>query len=318
MFVRITKVRTPKEEKRVISKEMLDKRKSKREAFKPTDNLSPSETAAVVSKWTHNAFTDSWKDEVEDGEVFHGEIKDTFAPMEVYVDKKNKSLSVYYLSLNDDDIKSYVQVGLKSGKEPDEAFVEDINNALSEDFSNEHAMAYKDVNMPLTQIELEKLLDSCEEEALQDYNKLEKSFYEAVDSVQESGDINKKNLRKETVSSDKAELKKIRNRIIRDKNIQEIQKHIYKDDGAWGPFRNLISLVKGIEGVTGVYYKDSDRYPQGYRWDRTLSKMPLAKERDIEIETDFGTLKGCIICSGAGSVEDPLEAYDMILNMYPL
>lgn len=121
-----------------------------------------------------------------------------------------------------------------------------------------------------------------------------------------------------TEENNRAQLKKIRNKIIGDRNIQEIQRHIYRDNGAWGPFKNLISLIQGIDGVNSVSYKDSDRYPQGYRWDKSVSKMPVAKERDIEIETDFGTLNGLIICSGAGSIEDPMDSYDMILNVFPV
>jgi hypothetical protein len=75
-------------------------------------------------------------------------------------------------------------------------------------------------------------------------------------------------------------------------------------------------LIKGVDGVNSVYYKDSDRYPQGYRLDRSISKMPIAKERDLEIDTDYGTLEGSVICSGAGSIEDPLESYDMILKVW--
>ena len=123
-------------------------------------------------------------------------------------------------------------------------------------------------------------------------------------------------LKREAINQDKAELKRIKRRIDYDKNIIEIQKHIYKDDGAWGPFRNLISLIKGVEGVNDVSYKDSDRYPQGYKWDRSISKMPIAKERDIEIETDFGNLEGSVICSGAGTIDDPLDSYDMILQVW--
>ena len=171
--------------KRVISRSMLE-RKSKREAFKPTDNLSPSETAAVVSKWTHNRFVDSWKNSDGESESFQGELKDTFAPMEIYVDKKNRVVSVYYLSLSNEDIKEYVRLGLESSKDPDEAFVEDINNAMSEDFSNEHAMGYKEIEMPVTQVELEKSLDECAEKALNSYNRLESAFYNAVEGVMES------------------------------------------------------------------------------------------------------------------------------------
>lgn len=123
-------------------------------------------------------------------------------------------------------------------------------------------------------------------------------------------------LKKEEVSENKAELRKIKRRIDTDPNIREIQKHIYRDNGSWGPFRNLISLIKGVEGVNNVFYKDSDRYPQGYRWDRSISKMPIAKERDLEIDTDYGTLEGRIVCSGAGSIADPLESYDMTLQIF--
>ena len=84
-----------------------------------------------------------------------------------------------------------------------------------------------------------------------------------------------------------------------------------------GPFKNLISLIKGVDDVNSVYYKDSDRYHQViYIYSIYISKIPISKERDLEIDTDYGLLKGSVTCSGAGTIEDPLDSYDMILQVW--
>ena len=157
------------------------------EGFKPTDNLSPSETAAVVSAWTRDSFVDSWKyDSLDGSEDFSGEIKDTFAPMDVYVDKKHRLVSISYLGLNQRDIDSLVEFGLSSRKDADEAFVEDIGQELHEGFYNEHYMDVVEMDMPVTQVELEKELDACKRQALDAYDRLESAFYDAVEGVRES------------------------------------------------------------------------------------------------------------------------------------
>lgn len=224
--------------KRVISRSMLEKKLLRKEAFKPTDKLSPSETAAVVSKWTHNRFSDSWKNSDGESESFQGELKDTFAPMEIYVDKKNRVVSVYYLSLSNEDIKEYVRLGLESHKDPDEAFIEDINNAMSEDFSNEHAMVFKEIDMPVTQIELEKSLDECAEKSLNSYNRLESAFYKAVDGVTES----KKN-------SNRKSLKEARMAGLEDHPMLKNAVSSLKEDDQWALSRAIFNIENSLSSL---------------------------------------------------------------------
>jgi len=159
-------------------------KKIKKEAFKSTYNLSPSETAAVVARWTRDEFTDFWKDILFDGtEKFWGEIKDTFAPMEIYVDKKNGRVEICHLSLSKDDIQDLVDIGLEELEaldDPDEVFLGAVWAAVSEGFNDEALMVCDQIKMPVTQEELEKKLDDCKEDSLKDYNALEKAFNDAV------------------------------------------------------------------------------------------------------------------------------------------
>ena len=175
-----------KSRKSKLSESLKNRRSTKNEKFKPTDNLSPSEVAAVVSDWTRRSFTDSWKTELADGEDFQGEIKDTLAPMQIWVDKKERFIQICYLSLDKADIDELVQIGLDSRLEADEAFIEDVCTAMRESFDNDHAVNYKELSMPVTQIELEEALDECESKALASYNRLESAFYNAVEGVMES------------------------------------------------------------------------------------------------------------------------------------
>ena len=169
-----------------LSESLKNRRTMKNEKFKPTDNLSPSEVAAVVSDWTRRSFTDSWKTELNDGEEFSGEIKDTLAPMQIWINKKEKYIQIYYLSLDKADIDELVQIGLDSSLSADEAFIEEVCTAMRESFDNDHAMNYKEMSMPVTQIELEEALDECESKAIASYNRLESAFYNAVEGLREN------------------------------------------------------------------------------------------------------------------------------------
>lgn len=175
-----------KSRKSKLSESLKNRRSTKNEKFKPTDNLSPSEVAAVVSDWTRRSFADSWKTELANGEDFQGEIKDTLAPMQIWVDKKERFIQICYLSLDKADIDELVQIGLDSRLEADEAFIEDVCTAMRESFDIDHAVNYKELSMPVTQIELEEALDECESKALASYNRLESAFYNAVEGKLES------------------------------------------------------------------------------------------------------------------------------------
>ena len=160
-------------------------KKLKKEAFKSTDNLSPSECAAVVSRWSRDVFSDYWKDLLFDGtEKFWGELKDTFAPMEIYVDKKDGKIQICRLSLSKEDINDLVEIGLKELEDlddPDEVFLSSVYSAVSEGFNDESVLDCEIIKMPVTQEELEKKLDDCREDALRDYSDLERAFYDAAE-----------------------------------------------------------------------------------------------------------------------------------------
>ena len=114
--------------------------------------------------------------------------------------------------------------------------------------------------------------------------------------------------------SNRTELKKIKDKIYSDPIVKKMTSHIFYDRGDWGPFKACIDAIKNSSPyITGVYYEDDPHYRNGYRWenDRMTGKM-----RNITIETDFGDLEGSLNCYGAGSVEDPMESYDMVLNIW--
>ena len=113
---------------------------------------------------------------------------------------------------------------------------------------------------------------------------------------------------------DKRELRKIKNAIYKNPEVKRLTSKILKDDGAWKPFKDLINAIRESHpAITGVYYGDDPHFLGGYRWKN--GKM-TGKYRVIEIETEFGTMNGHIICFGAGTIEDPLDAYDMVLEIY--
>lgn len=233
----IKKERKPSK-KRVISRSMLEKKLLRKEAFKPTDNLSPSETAAVVSNWSHSSWSDSFKDTYSDGERFIGDIRDTLAPMEVFIDKKNRVISVYFLSLSSSDIDDLVKVGLDSNLDADDAFIDVVCSNMRDSFDNEHAMGYKEIEMPVTQVELEKLLDDCESKAIDSYNKLESAFYKAVDGVTES----KKN-------SNRKPLKEARMAGLEDHPMLKKAVSSLKEDDQWALSRAIFNIENSLSSL---------------------------------------------------------------------
>ena len=119
---------------------------------------------------------------------------------------------------------------------------------------------------------------------------------------------------------DKRKLNGLIKRIYNNAEIKRLTSKVFTDDGAWGPFLSLIDALNNIDGVVHVSYGDSKRsgLSNGYRWVSLDGKTSVMKDkiRDIVIDTDFGTLGGEIICSGAGSIREPLERYDMTLQLW--
>lgn len=119
---------------------------------------------------------------------------------------------------------------------------------------------------------------------------------------------------------DKRKLNGLIKRVYNNAEIKRLTSKVFTDDGAWGPFLSLIDALNNIDGVVHVSYGDSKRsgLSNGYNWVSLDGKTSVMKDkiRDIVIDTDFGTLGGEIICSGAGSIRDPLERYDMTLQLW--
>ena len=119
---------------------------------------------------------------------------------------------------------------------------------------------------------------------------------------------------------DKRKLNGLIKRIYNNAEIKRLTSKVFTDDGAWGPFLSLIDALNNIDGVVHVSYGDSKRsgLSNGSNWVSLDGKTSVMKDkiRDIVIDTDFGTLGGEIICSGAGSIREPLERYDMTLQLW--
>ena len=119
---------------------------------------------------------------------------------------------------------------------------------------------------------------------------------------------------------DKRKLNGLIKRIYNNAEIKRLTSKVFTDDGAWGPFLSLIDALNNIDGVVHVSYGDSKRsgLSNGYNWVSLDGKTSVMKDkiRDIVIDTAFGTLGGEIACWGAGSIKDPLERYDMTLQLW--
>lgn len=121
---------------------------------------------------------------------------------------------------------------------------------------------------------------------------------------------------------DKRKLNGLIKRIYNDSEIKRLTSTVFMDDGAWGPFQSLIKALKNIDGVVRVSYGDSttrSSLSNGYRWDSYdggKTNVMKDKIRDLFIATEYGELEGEIACWGAGSIQDPLERYDMTLQLW--
>lgn len=109
------------------------------------------------------------------------------------------------------------------------------------------------------------------------------------------------------------EMRQITRNILNNAKVKNMQTRIFKDDGAWGPFKEFIKAIKDSDPrIEDVQFWDKGANG-GYRWQDGNMKD---KMREIRVYTDKGYVEGEVICFGAGSVEDPLDAYDMTLQLY--
>lgn len=152
--------------------------------------------------------------------------------------------------------------------------------------------------------------DSLEEQMENLYELLKKMYIQPASKKSESRLLK----RKKMVEANSRELRKIKNAIYSDPEVKRLTSRIFQDD-TWQSFYKLINAINNVKGVNGVLYGDNpdQRYQNGYLWKN--GKM-ATKSRVITIETDFGDINGYIDCCGAGTVEDPLSAYDMILGLF--
>jgi hypothetical protein len=149
------------------------------------------------------------------------------------------------------------------------------------------------------------------EEQMENLYELLKNMYIQTASKKSESRLLK---RKKMVEANSRDLRKIKNAIYNDPEVKRLTSRIFQDD-TWQSFHKLINAINNVNGVNGVLYGDNSdrRYQNGYLWKD--GKM-ATKSRVITIETDFGDINGYIDCCGAGTVEDPLSAYDMTLGLF--
>lgn len=105
---------------------------------------------------------------------------------------------------------------------------------------------------------------------------------------------------------------------LKSKIYKETKKHthnkLYKDtywegpQKIWNTFNNL--------NLNWNFSKNSE-----YKYDKKISKMPVRKEWYFEIMWEGPNGKqmkqgGYLIAAGAGSVDDPLDKYDLVLVLF--
>jgi hypothetical protein len=126
----------------------------------------------------------------------------------------------------------------------------------------------------------------------------------------------------ENSMQDTRKLNDLIKRIYNNPEIKRLTSKVFTDDGAWGPFQSLIKALRNVDGVIHVSYGDTTHRSDasnGYRWDSyDGGKTSVMKDkiRDLFIETEYGDLEGEVACWGAGSTKDPLERYDMTLQLW--
>ena len=130
--------------------------------------------AAVVSQWTRDNWSDSFKDDLPKAESFNGFIKDTECPMNVYVDKETGIVYVSYPILDNKDINEYQkwiddELSVKRRLESDDIWWEVVNQ-IQNDFTEGNIEHTSTFNPPINRIQLERELDRCKSRVLKSYN----------------------------------------------------------------------------------------------------------------------------------------------------
>lgn len=220
------------------------------------------------------------------------------------------------------------------------AIIDAVSEAVSDEMDSglnySEYMYMKELRLPCAAHEVDSIIFSAERTLDKLYdditNKLEKMVKRALKERTENKHRYPKSHRTRRFESgdfmdtpnnpvkDKRKLNGLIKRIYNDPEIKRLTSKVFTDDGAWGPFLSLIKALNNIDGVVHVSYEDSKRsgLSNGYNWVSLDGKTSVMKDkiRDIVIDTDFGTLGGEIACWGAGSIQDPLERYDMTLQLW--
>ena len=90
---------------------------------------------------------------------------------------------------------------------------------------------------------------------------------------------------------------------------------IYHDEG-WQGVHDLVSEIEDLGAEVNIKPTNSSLYKNGYPTNGSMN----AKSYDIEIKFINAldkeiVINGYIICSGCGTVEDPLSAYDVVMTL---
>lgn len=90
---------------------------------------------------------------------------------------------------------------------------------------------------------------------------------------------------------------------------------IYHDEG-WQGVHDLVAGIEDLGAEVNIKPTNSSLYNNGYPTNGSMN----AKSYDIEITFVNAlnkeiTINGHIICSGCGTVEDPLSAYDVVMTL---
>lgn len=217
-----------------------------------------------------------------------------------------------------------------------DAVSEAVSDEMDSGINYSEYMYMKELRLPCATHEVDSIIFNAERTLDKLYdditNKLEKMVKKALKERTENKHIYPKSHRTRRFESgdvmdtpnnpvkDKRKLNGLIKRIYNDPEIKRLTSKVFTDDGAWGPFQSLIKALNNIDGVVHVSYEDSKRsgLSNGYNWVSLDGKTSVMKDkiRDIVIDTDFGTLGGEIACWGAGSIQDPLERYDMTLQLW--
>lgn len=106
-----------------------------------------------------------------------------------------------------------------------------------------------------------------------------------------------------------ASKRKYINRIYRDKNVDKYLHHSFKDND-WHYLYEMFDAIGQVPGVVDLDVRVEDG---GYR----RNDMAQWKEYQVSIEVESGdVINGTVRCNFCGTVEDPMDRYDITFTMW--